>query len=177
MTSSMIPSLTWMTSNQRFVPLRESWMGYWSSIVNIFNFRSWSRFAPFRRKSNRWRMSMNSMIQSMREASCSQMMRMRKRMISPSKYRQVWIIDLIWELYWVERALEVFPFLRKYYALMFGYYAYANVMQKRYENEKGGKYVKFVFTVFNIPWWNLLCGLEFRRYFIILHQIVMRLQK
>lgn len=26
---------------------------------------------------------------------------------------------------------------------MFGYYAYANVMQKRYENEKGGKYVKF----------------------------------
>lgn len=22
---------------------------------------------------------------------------------------------------------------------------------KRYENEKGGKYVKFVFTVFNIP--------------------------
>lgn len=35
---------------------------------------------------------------------------------------------------------------------MFGYYyAYANVMQKRYENEKGGKYVKFVFTVFNIP--------------------------
>ena len=29
---------------------------------------------------------------------------------------------------------------------MLGYYAYANVMQKRYENEKGGKYVKFVFT-------------------------------
>ena len=26
---------------------------------------------------------------------------------------------------------------------MFGYYVYANVMQKRYENEKGGKYVKF----------------------------------
>jgi hypothetical protein len=35
------------------------------------------------------------MIQSMREASCSQMVRMRKRMISPSKYRQVWKIDLI----------------------------------------------------------------------------------
>lgn len=51
----------------------------------------------------------------------------------------------------MERALEVFPFLRKYYALMFGYYAYANVMQKRYEKEKGGKYVKIVFTVFNIP--------------------------
>ena len=30
---------------------------------------------------------------------------------------------------------------------MLGYYAYANVMQKRYENEKGGKYVKFVFTL------------------------------
>ena len=82
-------------------------------------------------------------------------------MISPSKYRQVWKIDLIWEQSWEERTLEVFPFLRKYYAdiitqminaLMFGYYAYANVMQKRYENEKGGKYVKFVFTVFNIPW-------------------------
>lgn len=26
---------------------------------------------------------------------------------------------------------------------MFGYYVYANVMQKRYENEKGGKYVKW----------------------------------
>ena len=46
------------------------------------------------------------------------------------------------------RSLSLFE---KYYALMFGYYAYANVMQKRYENEKGGKYVKFVFTVFNIP--------------------------
>ena len=34
---------------------------------------------------------------------------------------------------------------------MFGYYAYANVMQKRYEKEKGGKYVKIVFIVFNIP--------------------------
>ena len=65
------------------------------------------------------------------------MVRMRKRMISPSKYRQVWKIDLIWEPYWEERILEVFPFLRKYYALMCGYYAYANVMQKRYENDKG----------------------------------------
>lgn len=27
--------------------------------------------------------------------SCSQMVRMRKRMISPSKYRQVWKINLI----------------------------------------------------------------------------------
>lgn len=34
---------------------------------------------------------------------------------------------------------------------MFGYYVYANVMQKRYEKEKGGKYVKFVFTAFFIP--------------------------
>ena len=34
---------------------------------------------------------------------------------------------------------------------MFGYHAYANVMKKRYENEKGGKYVKFVFTAFIIP--------------------------
>ena len=83
------------------------------------------------------------------------MVRMRKRMISPSKYRQVWKIDLIWEPYWEERILEVFPFLRKYYALMCGYYAYANVMQKRYENDKGGKYVKFVFTAFFIPWWKL----------------------
>lgn len=72
-------------------------------------------------------------------------------MISPSKYRQVWKIDLIWEQSWEERTLEAFPFLRKYYALMFGYYAYANVMQKRYENEKGGKYVKFVFIAFIIP--------------------------
>lgn len=34
---------------------------------------------------------------------------------------------------------------------MFGYYAYANVMQKRYENEKDGKYKFNVFTAFFIP--------------------------
>ena len=34
---------------------------------------------------------------------------------------------------------------------MFGYYAYANVMKKRYENEKGGKHKLNVFAAFFIP--------------------------
>ena len=53
------------------------------------------KICSVQKKIKQVRMSMNSMIQSMKEASCSQMVRMRKRMISPSKYRQVWKIDLI----------------------------------------------------------------------------------